>query len=269
MAKKLLAVALVALAALLATACGKGDHQAGPKPGTTVTVPGDTSTSSAATSTTRPGATTTTAPGRPRDTTTAPPTEINGGSARIYGTVFGPSGPLAGANIRVERFTGTQVATANLTAATGGYNLPNVRGGSYRVTAWRAPDLFLSEPTAFFLGADESKVVDLRLTKVSDVNVTATADPDPLPPTDPFTLTVQVYAGTVTDQGVLQGASRPDVAVQLVGASGIALVGQPTGTTDAFGKVAFHARCLQPGQPTADVMLLSLRFPLTLPKCPG
>jgi len=243
---------------------------AAPPVGTT-TIPPQPETSVAAdppTSSTVP-ITASTAPGRPRTVTTLP-SDISGGVARISGTVVGPAGPVPNALIRVERLLGANVAVLNVTAtATGAYSLPSVRGGSYRIKAWRVPDLVMLQPEAFFLGADEQKPLDLRLTAVTDTNVQTVVEPSSIPKEDPFNIVVTVYAGAVTAEGNIQGTTRNGVAVQIALRTNLGLQGPDRGVTDTNGKFTFRVRCVAPGPAEADAVFPNLRLPLNLPNCPA
>jgi hypothetical protein len=226
-----------------------------------------TTTTEVATTTTT--TTTTTIPGRPRTDPTVP-AEIGGGTARISGTVVGPAGAVANATVRVERFVGDQVTALSVTTAAGGqFNVPSVRGGNYRLKAWRAPDLILLQPEALFLGAEEAKTVELRVANVSDLNVQAAAEPVPLPREEPFTVTVTLYSGVVAADGTLSGTSRPQVNVQLVPSAAFGVEGSDRAVTDAAGRASFRARCTTPGTPRADVVIGAVRLPIALPNCPG
>lgn len=249
---------------LLAAACGGGDDDA-TAPTTTQFVDTTIETS---TTTAAPPSTATTMPGRPRQTTTIP-TDLGPGTARIQGSVSGPQGPVAGATVRVERLVGDDVASIDVVAADGRFTVPSIRGGSYRVRAWRSPDLALTTPEVFFLAADETKTVDLRLTRVTDVSVRVDLDVDRLPPSDPFTVTVTVYSGTVSNQGTVQGVSRAGVPVQVAVGAGLSLQSADRATTDASGRAAFRMRCTAPGPVAADAVVDSSRISLGLPSCPG
>ena len=207
-------------------------------------------------------------PGRPR-TTLAEPTDMLGGGARINGKVIGPSGDVAGATVRVERLVNDQVATRDLNAFNGGFDLAGIRGGAYRVRAWKQPDLFLMEPMTFFLAADETKSFDLRVSKVADVNLQTTLNPDKPPASDPYSLTILVFAGTVSSSGDLQAIPRPQEPVQLVTGNGLVVVGLDRGQTDSNGRVRFQVRCLNAGPVQADLLVSTLRLNLGLPNCPA
>lgn len=211
----------------------------------------------------------TTAPGRPRTTTTTEPVELLGGGARIFGNVLGPQGLATGAVVRVERLVGSEEAVLDVGAGTGGYNVQSLKGGRYRVRAWRAPDMILLEPEVFFLAADEQKNLDLRLTRVSEVNVRPSTDPDRLPAQEPFTLTLFLYAGSVTADGILEAIPRANETMQLAPGPGLALVSSDRATTDGGGRAVFRLRCLSAGSVSADVVFSVGRFPVALPNCPG
>ena len=259
-------VAAVALVAVLVAGCGGDGESTAP----TTTIPPEPEPTVVSQPSSTVPITVSTAPGRPRMPTTMP-VDISGGAARISGTVVGPNGPVPSANIRVERFLGTQVSTLNVTATAAGlFNLPSVRGGSYRMKAWRAPDLVMLQPEAFFLGADEQKTLDLRLTAVGPANVQTAVDPSPIPKEDPFNIVVTVYSGAVTPDGAFQGTTRNGIPVQIQLKSAVGLQGPDRAVTDAAGKATFRVKCVAPGQATADVVLdANTRLPLTLPNCPS
>ncbi|MGH9226856.1 MAG: carboxypeptidase-like regulatory domain-containing protein [Acidimicrobiales bacterium] len=198
------------------------------------------------------------------------PADISGGAARISGAVVGPAGPVPNANIRVERLLGTQVSTLNvISTATGQYNLPSVRGGHYRVRAWRPPDLLMLQPEAFFLAADEQKALDLRLAAAGETNIQTAVEPSPIPKEEPFNIVVTVYSGSVTSEGALQGTTRNGLAVLLALRTNLGLQGPDRGTTDATGKVVFRVRCGGAGPAGADAVFGTLALPLRLPDCPA
>ena len=254
---------LLALFVLLAAACDSGSESAGPTTAPS-TVPPPTEPVTTAPEVTT---TTTTVPGPPRSTTTLS-TEISPGSARISGTVLGPQGPVAGALVRVERLVGDQVAAVEVNAANGSFTLPSVRGGRYLVRAWKQPDLYQPSAEGFFLAADEEKSVELRMTKVSDVNVQTTVEPNPPPRDEPFSITIFLYAGSVNGEGVLQANPRAGQDVEVVLGPGLGLNSTNRARTDGGGKATFSARCRTPGPQTGELRISAeIRLPLALPEC--
>jgi hypothetical protein len=252
--------AVLTALAVLAAACSSGDDASAP---TTTAPPPETT---AEPTTTR---LTTTTSGVPRTTTTIP-LEILSGAATLSGTVVGPQGTVIGAIVRVERLVGSEVATMDVSAATGSFSLVAIRGGRYRVRAWKTPDLVQTEPVILFLAADETKSLELRLIRVSEVNVQTTVTPNPPPPGEAFTISLFVYAGSVTDQGVVQASGRAGQEVQIILGPGLLLEGAERQVTDGSGRVSYRARCVATGPVFAELALSpALRFPVTLPNCPG
>ena len=77
--------------------------------------------------------------------------------------------PLIGAAFALTVFGIAMVYSAGLTE----HPNPQV------VRAWRAPDLTLTRPQLFFLGATDTRVVTLALEQVQGVGVTAAVAPSP------------------------------------------------------------------------------------------
>lgn len=250
-------VVVAALVVSSVVACSSSSSSDKPKPTTTLTLPSTTTSF-----------TIVTVPGNPRSTTTLP-SDIGPGEATIVGTVATPDGPVPDAIIRVERLTGDVVATVDVRAVSGSWQLASVRGGRYRIRAWRPPDLTQLEPEVFFLGSAETKQVTLLLTRFGDVSVTAASDPNPMPIGQPATLVTQVLAGAVDTQGVVKANPRPGVPTQLVPASGLALEGADKQVSDGQGNNAWRVRCLAPGAPSVALVVESVRYAIVLPPCTG
>ena len=208
----------------------------------------------------------TTVAGPPRATTTIP-LDISPGDARITGTVVGPQGPVPGATVRLERLVGPEPATVEANAPSGSFTFASIRGGRYRISAWRAPDLLQTQPDAFFLAADETKTIDLRVTTIGDLNAQATVEPNPPPADEPFSITVFVFAGSVSDQGVLQASPRPGQEVQIALGPSLGLASADRAVTDGGGRATFRARCRASGPAAADLVVVTARLPLALPAC--
>ncbi len=238
---------------LLVAACT--GSSAKPKPTTTVPAP-SSSTS----------LTVITVPGNPRSTTTLP-TDMSPGEATIVGTVASPDGPVPDAIVRVERLTGDAAATVDVRAVNGSWQVPAVRGGRYRVRAWRPPDMAQLDPEVFFLGSTETKQITLLLTHFGDVSVTANTDPSPLVIGQPGVLVTQVLSGAVDSEGVVRANPRPGLPAQLVVTGGLALDGPDKQVTDGEGKNAWHVRCLAPAPPAVALVVGTVRYSIILPPC--
>ena len=252
---------LLVLLAVLTPACDGGEDRALPTT-TPTTAPPPTEAP-----VTTAQVTTTTVLGPPRSTTTVP-VEISPGSAGISGSVLGPQGPVAGARVLVERLVGDQLAAVQVDAPNGSFMLPSIRGGRYRVRAWKQPDHYQPQAEAFFLAADEQKSVELRVVRVGEVNAEVTVEPNPPPREEPFALTVFLFAGSVSPEGVLQAAPRAGQEVQIALGPGLGLTSPDRARTDNAGKATFGARCRTAGPQSGELRVsAAVRIPLALPEC--
>jgi hypothetical protein len=263
-----LSLLLLGVIAVVAGACSGGTPTASPDP-TSPVVTTTTPTTVAATSTTaRP--TTTSSTLKPT-TTSSTVLALGPGEATIAGTVSGPAGPLDGAVVRIERLVGKNVATQDVTTSGGGtYSVGSVLGGSYRVRAFRPPDFGTSTTEAFFLGATERKIVDLKVPAAGGERITATVSPNPPKVDQTATLTIQVGIGRVDDQGRLGITPRPGVPLSLAPAAGLVLEGTPQALTDANGSAAWRIRCLAEGANTFQLTVGNGITQVKIPACaPG
>lgn len=201
-----------------------------------------------------------------RGATTTTTISIGPGAAALKGTVTAPEGPAGSAVVRVERLVGGAVAAMDLaTAADGTWSLPNIRGGAYRVRAWRTPDLALVTPAFIFVGATETFTLDLKLDRYSGPFATAAVAPNPPQVGPPVNLVVQLSLRSVDDKGFV-------VAVPLLGAG--ALISSPTGgwmvmspnptLADANGRARWDVRCRAAGDQSLVVSVDGAPAPLPL-----
>ncbi|HEX2046637.1 MAG TPA: carboxypeptidase-like regulatory domain-containing protein [Acidimicrobiales bacterium] len=210
---------------------------------TTTVPPSTTSTTVRATTTTGP----------PRTTTTTLVT-IGPGDATIGGTVTGPAGPVDGATVRVERLVGRSVASADVTTSAGGlWQLASILGGSYRVRAFKPPELGTSPVESFFLAATERKTIDFRLPAAGGERITAVVDPNPPRVDQPATITITVGTGRVDDQGRPVITPRAGVPLTLSGGPGIVVESPPQAVTDGNGSAAWRIRCSAVGADTVSL----------------
>lgn len=250
---------------VVAAACSSDSPAAAPD----TTLPVETTltptTAPAPSTTARPTTTVTTV--RPTTTLTTL-LSFGPGEASLVGTVTGPSGPVDGAIVRIERLVGKDVASQDVTTAGGGtWALTSILGGSYRVRAFRPPDFGTSPTEAFFLAANERKIVDLRLPAAAGDRITAVVSPNPPRVDQTATITIQVGAARVDEQGRPSLAPRPGVALSLAPAAGIALEGTPQAITDGNGSAAWRFRCLAPGASTFQLTVGTGVTQVTIPAC--
>ena len=234
---------VVLLLALATVGCSSSDPEAAPAPSPSVLE--TTTTVGATTSTAKPTTTTT---GVPRTTTTTV-LAMGPGNASIGGTVSGPAGPAEGAIVRVERLVGKAVATTDVTTAAGGsWQLGSILGGSYRVRAFRAPDLAPSQVEAFFLGATERRTLDFKLAAAGAERISAVVSPNPPRVEQSATITITVGIGRVDDQGRAALTPRPGLVLVLADGPGLQLESAPGAVTDANGAASWRFRCTTEGE---------------------
>ncbi|MEA2715721.1 MAG: hypothetical protein QOI99_38 [Actinomycetota bacterium] len=249
---------------LLATSChGKSADKAATGPTTTATVVVDTTAPPA----TEPVPETTIARGTPRPATTAVPTAMGPGTARITGTVSGPEGPVTGAVVKVERFVGSEVATADVRTQGGSWSLDSILGGSYRVTIYRPPDLAQATAEVFFLGADETKNLTTNLVRYGENATTATIDPNPPLVGLPSVLVVRFGGGGVDAEGRVVVTPRSGIRVQLSLGPGVGLETAAAVVSDGSGAASWQVRCLVPGPFTATILVANTSSALVVPPC--
>ena len=237
---------LALLAAMLAVAgCTGSDDPETAAPSTvaeTTTVPPSTTSSTVRTTTTTTG---------PPRTTTTTILALGPGDATIGGTVSGPAGPVDGATVRVERLVGRSVATQDVTTSAGGlWQLASILGGSYRVRAFKPPDLGTSPVESFFLAASERKTIDFKLPAAGGERITALVNPNPPRVDQPATITITVGIGRVDDQGRPAITPRPGVPLTLTGGPGVVVESPPVVVTDGTGSASWRIRCTAEGANT-------------------
>jgi hypothetical protein len=252
----------LAVLSLVAGACS----DSGPAAAPTTTAAPDT-TVAPTTSTMAPATTTTSTTLRPTTTVTTV-LALGPGEASIVGTVLGPTGPIDGATVRVERLVGKAIATTDVVTAGGGaWQLGAILGGSYRVRAFRAPDFGQSAVESFFLAADERRNLDLRVPILSGERIFAVVNPNPPRVDQPATVTVQIGSGRVDDEGRPTITPRVGVVLALVPGPGILLESSPQVASDGNGNGSWRIRCAAEG---ADSVSLTVNAGVTnfkLPPC--
>lgn len=256
---------LVALVALVAAGCTSSKPSAGPAPTVPPTEASTAAPPSTATSTT--GKPTTTSSTVPR-TTVATVISVGPGNAFLNGTVRGPQGPVDGATVHIERVVGKAVATAEVTSSGGGgWQLPSVLGGSYRIWAFRPPDLAQSDVQTFFLAANERKVVDFTLAGSGGDRIVAVVNPSPPRVDQPATLTVTIGTGGVDSQGRPAINPRPNVVLTLNAGNGFALETPAQVLTDGNGTGSWRIRCLVEGASSLPLTVGTGLTVVNLPPC--
>lgn len=230
-------IATLTLIAVVSAGCsGSVDSLSFPPPETTVALPPPPSSLP-------PGLAGLTESGAPGVTTTLPP-QIGPGTASLTGMVTGPNGPVGGATVEIDRFTGTAFVSARTTtAADGTWSFRNILGGSFRVRAWQAPTMDMQGPQTLFLAAGQPESVTLQLTAYSGPQVQAAINPAPPIINEPANMVVQITNPVVDTNGYLTSAPIANTTVTLVNGPGWQVQNGNPMTTDGHGQVQFQLQC--------------------------
>jgi carboxypeptidase family protein len=233
-------LAVAGAVALVAGSCSKGDGK-GLRPGpggslsTTTTAPDLSQVQLSAVS---PGKTT---------SSTLPP---GPGQASIFGRVVDDLGaPVPQALVRATWYLPAQPQIIEaLTGNDGTYRFDQLRGGPWRIRAWKLPNLATLDAPAFFLGAKEAHAVDLKVKVVEDYSVTGRTAPEPPFIGEDTELAVLVLQQSVSGDGKVVRTPVPGAVVSLYVSGSWAFLGssdpQPT---DEQGVARWTMRCQAAG----------------------
>jgi hypothetical protein len=254
--------ALLAVLAVAVTACGGSvESLSFPAPSTTVTSPPAPQTLPTNLSSVNQapiaGVTTTTVPA------------VSPGQATLNGTVFGPSGPVPGATVWVDRFVGNQVASTHATtAADGSWTISAIKGGRYRIRAWQSPSLDLTTPQVVFLGATQTLTMSLQLASFTGPTVSNSVSPAAPIAGQVSSLLVLVTNPTVGPDGVVRNPPVTGVQVNLVNGPDWQVDNGNPHNTDVNGQALFQVTCVTPGSaPLSAAVGSATPVPLQMPGC--
>ena len=190
------------------------------------------------------------------------------GKANLTGTVIGDEGLVGGASVIIDRIVdGASASQVVFTAPDGTWALPAILGGRYRIRAWRQPDLAQTSPAAVFLGATETKTVELKVRTVGGLSVSSSMAPKQPPIDSDVNVVVLVAQKTVDENGVVRGEPLPGTRVDLVGSGAWRVVSANPVFTDEKGQAKWTVRCRTPGRQPLAVNVGTQSFPLTVENC--
>lgn len=190
------------------------------------------------------------------------------GNAAIGGVVASDEGVVPGATVLVERIVSGAVASTRLvTGDDGSWSMPQVLGGRYRVRAWRVPDLAQTTFSAVFVGASESKNVQLRVREVGGLSAIPAIAPDPPELGRAHQLVVLVTNREVDADGVVRAEPQTNAAVELLASSGWRVESVNPAITDGGGRAAWIIRCRVTGRQPLAVTVGTETLPLSVPNC--
>ena len=247
------------LCALVLGACGDDPFQKLPRP------EGDAA-STTATTAVRELSKVELAPAPGQTTTTL---DRSPGKATLEGAVVGPDGAAGGAIVRVERLVGDAVIRTDVTAGPDGtWRLPSIKGGRYRVRAFRVPDLAQARNEVLLLGGDETRRLDLRVDAYTGLTVTKALAPNPPPVGEPTNLVVRAVRRTVDSDGFVRSRPLVGVQVELFGSGRWALSSSNPAVTDGGGNARFRLSCREAGSNPLSVLVDGTEtVDLELPAC--
>jgi hypothetical protein len=198
-----------------------------------------------------------------------PVAAIGPGDATLTGIVTGPSGPVAGADIHAERLVGNDVASTDaISQADGTWTISGILGGRYRVRAWRAPDLALTDPQIFFLADSGNRSVSLDLDQFDAGAATTAINPGGPVTGQPAGLAVLITGQSVDARGIVRLQPVAAASVELAGGlSWTVLTANPV-TTSGGGRATWQVMCDAPGPQALAVIVNNTDvYPLDLPAC--
>ncbi len=154
------------------------------------------------------------------------------------------------------------------TQADGTWKVAGIKGGRYRIRAWRPPDLSLLTPQILLVGATDNPSVTLALMAYNGQSVVAAVAPTPPQVGQVTTLVVQATQQAVGGDGVVRAGPLVGSNVLVLAAGNVVLTGTNPGPTDAGGRLALLLTCATAGPVGLSASLDGLTtFPLTIPDC--
>lgn len=176
---------------------------------------------------------------------------IGPGSASLSGRVLGPGGAVGGATVRLERIVGGGSASRDVTAdEAGNWTASDIKGGRYRVRAWRSPDLAQTKPDIFFLTSTEQKKLDLRITAFGGgLSVSSSVSPNPPISGQSATITVTAASKSVDASGVVRSAGGSGTTLELFATTSgsMRLESASLVTANSSGRGTWRVRCASTG----------------------
>ncbi|MHB1855208.1 MAG: hypothetical protein ACYCS2_09145 [Acidimicrobiales bacterium] len=192
--------------------------------------------------------------------TTSTSVVLGPGTSGLNGAVTGPSGPVGGATVEVDRVTqpGVTPATDRITtAADGSWSLTGILGGAYILRAWRTPDLAITQPVSIFLAQGENRSVQMQMQQYTGMVVSSSMAPNPPLVGQPSNLVVLVTNTNVDANGVVRSVPVPGTEVELIGSAAWAVnTANPT-TTGNNGEAAWQLTCTASGSQPLSITVNS------------
>jgi hypothetical protein len=175
---------------------------------------------------------------------------IAGGATSLRGSLSANGAATAGATVLVERIVGAQSASLTTVTDSGGrWAIEGLVGGRYRLRAWRAPDVAVTQPAIFFADAGTTASIDLVGQLVGPYEVSAAAAPTQVAVDDDLNVAFRLESRSVDAAGVIRTTPLAGIGVTVDSATNASLApgSPPTRSTRADGQVQWTMRCSSPG----------------------
>lgn len=195
--------------------------------------------------------------------------ELTGGTVTLDGSVLLPDGtPVAGATIRIERFTTAgQAVGETVSDDDGNWEVVGLRAGRLRIRAF-APNLLASvDPVVIVLSHAGSATIALQVQAAAPAVTYELVGPAAVAIDAEVTVAVVASRELVDENGRLVRVPMPNESLLMSVSPPARLLSANPVTTDAGGAARFLVVCDGEGTPTSSVQIDTVRSTLALPAC--
>ena len=194
---------------------------------------------------------------------------VKGGNSKLAGIITGPSGPLEGAEVVVQRFTNAGAAVVRTkTNSEGRWQVSGVHGGRFRVRAF-VPGRFASAGSeVFFLAGGETKRHNVNLAKPTEEPIVRGIVIGDAHVGGAGSAMVFVANREIDDDGKIRQVAAAGVEVSLlVDGVAVILTSPELTATGPYGFARFAFDC--PGESTGDVQAIvaGKSYPVHITPC--
>ena len=198
-----------------------------------------------------------------------PAVELTGGAASLQGTVVLPDGtPVAGATVRIERFTSEGSAVGETESGPdGSWEATGLRGGRLRLRAYAPNALASVEPVVLILGVDGDATLSLGVEAASPSIRFDVVGPPGIAVGADGTVAVVASREAVDDSGRLVRFPLAGQTVQFAVDGPARLLSADLVTADAGGAARYLLACDGAGTLSARLLLDTERATVDLPSC--
>jgi hypothetical protein len=194
---------------------------------------------------------------------------VKGGTAKLAGIIRGPSGPLEGAEVLIQRFTNAGAAVVRTqTNAEGRWQVSGVHGGRYRVRAF-VPGRFASAGSeVFFLSDGDTKHHNVDLASPNEEPIVRGIVIGDAHVGGSGTAMVFVANREIDDDGKTRQVASAGVEVTLlVEVPAVVLTSPESIATGSNGFASFAFDCPGPSTGDAQALVLGKTYPVKITPC--